>query len=351
MSNKKLRVMMLTHFDLVPPDDLADQDDPRMTKYQTEHDVRQALLALGHEARIVGVGDDLTPVRNAIDEWKPHIAFNLLEEFAGNVALDYYIVSYLEMLKVPYTGCNPRGLLLSRDKALSKKLLSHHRVPVPLFRTFRWGRTVSAREVRGLPYPMLVKALLQQGSAGISQASVVNDADELIHRVVQVQEMTGGDIIAEQFIEGRELYATVIGNNRLQVLPLRELIFGDQEEGGPRIATYKVKWDEKYRERHGIDYQFVRTLPAGMTEAIPRLCKRIYRTLDLSGYARIDLRLNQDGKVYVLDVNANAALSSTEEMALSAEKAGMSYAQFIQRLLNLGLSAFRNQWPESKSGE
>jgi D-alanine-D-alanine ligase len=198
---------------------------------------------------------------------------------------------------------------------------------------------------------MLVKALPQQGSSAISQSSVVNDVDELIHRVDQVQKMTGGDVIAEPYIDGRELYATVISNTRLQVLPLRELVFGGQDEGGPRIATYKVKWDEKYRERHGIDYQFVRALLAGMAEAIPKLCKRIYRTLDLSGYARIDLRLNKDGKVYVLDVNANAALTGDEDMAQSAEKAGMSYPQFIQRLLNLGLSAFRNQWPEVKSGE
>ncbi|MCC6303252.1 MAG: ATP-grasp domain-containing protein [Gammaproteobacteria bacterium] len=346
MRKKKLRVMVLTHSDLVPPDDLADRDDPRLPKYQTEHDVHQALLALGHEARIVGVGDDPAPVRSAIEEWRPHIAFNLLEEFAGNVALDYYIVSYLEMLKVPYTGCNPRGLLLSRDKALSKKLLAHHRIAVPHFRTFRWGRTVAVREARHLPYPMLVKGLLAQGSHGISQASVVHDADELVARVIQAQEMTGGDVIAEQFIDGREIYATVTGNNRLQVLPLRELVFGGQDEGGPRIATYKVKWDEKYRERHGIDYQFVRTLPAGMAEAIPKLCKRIYRILDLSGYARIDLRLNREGKVYVLDVNANAALTGDDDMALSAEKAGLSYPQFIQRLLGLGLSAFRIQWPE-----
>lgn len=343
MRKKKLRVMVLTHSDLVPPDDLADPNDPRMPKYRTEHDVHQALLELGHEARVVGVSDDLSPIRATIDEWGPHIAFNLLEEFAGNVALDYYIVSYLEMLRIPYTGCNPRGLLLSRDKALSKKLLSHHRILVPQFRTFRWGRTIPAREARALPYPMLVKGLLAQGSHGISQASIVHDPDELVARVIQAQEMTGGDVIAEQFIEGREIYATVIGHNRLQVLPLRELVFGGQDEGGPRIATYKVKWDEKYRERHGIDYQFVRALPAGMAEAIPRLCKRIYRILDLSGYARIDLRLNNEGKVYVLDVNANAALSGDDDMAQSAEKAGMSYAQFIQRLISLGMSAFRNR--------
>jgi D-alanine-D-alanine ligase len=343
MKKKKLRVMMLVHTDLVPPDDLVDTDDPLMAKYRTEYDVRQALLALGHEVRMTGVEADLAPIRGTIDEWKPHIAFNLLEAFAGNAAIDYYVVSYLDMLKVPYTGCNPRGLMLARDKALSKKLLSYHRIKVPHFRTFRWGRTIHARDVRNLPYPLMVKSLLEQGSVGIAQASFVNTADELIERVIQVQNMTGGDVIAEQYIDGRELYVTVLGNTRLQVLPIRELIFSDHEEGEPRIATYKVKRDPKYRERHGIDYQFVRNLPAGMADAIPKLCKRIYRILDMSGYARMDLRLGKDGKVYVLDVNPNAALANIDDMAFSAEKAGMSYPQFIQRLLNLGLSAIGNQ--------
>ena len=335
--------MMLVHTDLVPPDDLVDKDDPRMDKFRTEYDVREALVTLGHEVRVIGVEGDLAPIRGTIDEWKPHIAFNLLEAFAGKASFDYYVVSYLDMLKVPYTGCNPRGLLLARDKALSKKLLSYHRIKVPRFRVFRWGRTIPAREVRNLPYPMVVKSLLEQGSVGIAQASFVNNEDELIQRVIQVQEMTGGDAIAEQYIDGRELYVTVMGNQRLQVLPIRELIFGGYEEGEPRIATYKVKWDEKYRERHGIDYQFVRNLPAGMADAIPKLCKRIYRILDLSGYARMDLRLGKDGKVYVLEANPNAALSNIDDMAFSAERAGMSYPQFIQRLLNLGLAALGNQ--------
>jgi D-alanine-D-alanine ligase len=119
---KKLRVMMLVHYTLVPPDDIS-PDDPRIETMQTEYDVKMALLRLGHDVRVIGVYDDLAPIRKTIEEWKPHIAFNLLEDFAGNSAFDYYVVSYLEMLKTPYTGCNPRGLLLGRDKALSKKIL------------------------------------------------------------------------------------------------------------------------------------------------------------------------------------------------------------------------------------
>ena len=195
--------MMLVHPELVPPNDLIDEDDPRMDKYRTEYDVRKALLTLGHEVRMIAVEDDLAPIRSTIRDWKPHIAFNLLEAFAGNASLDYYVVSYLDMLKVPYTGCNPRGLLLARDKALSKKLLSYHRIKVPRFRVFRWGRTVSVANARKLPYPMVVKSLLEQGSVGIAQASFVNNEDELVERVVQVQEMTGGDAIAERAVQIR----------------------------------------------------------------------------------------------------------------------------------------------------
>jgi len=132
---------------------------------------------------------------------------------------------------------------------------------------------------------------------------------------------------------------TVIGNTRLQVLPIRELVFDKVGEGLPRMATYKVKWDPHYRERWGIDYQFVRNLPTGVAEKIERLCKRVYRALDLSGYARIDLRLTPEGEIYVLEANPNPAIASNDESAYSAEKAGMRYDELIQRIVNLGLQA------------
>ncbi|MBK8163803.1 MAG: hypothetical protein IPK65_11895 [Gammaproteobacteria bacterium] len=228
MSNKKLRVMMLTHFDLVPPDD-PDRNDPRMPGYQTEHDVRQALLTLGHEARIVGVGDDLTPVRNAIDEWKPHIAFNLLE---GSRAMSRWTTSSAtwDALAALHRLQPARAAAVARQGAFQETVEPPPR-PGALFRHLPRG-IVTARGARPAPFPMLVKQL-QQGSFGISQASVVDDADELIHRVVQVQEMSGGDVIAEQFIEGRELYATVIGNNRLQVAALvASWCSATRDEGG-----------------------------------------------------------------------------------------------------------------------
>jgi D-alanine-D-alanine ligase len=332
---KKLRVLMLVHWSLVPPEDLIDAKDPRMEKFRTEHDVKSALLALGHEVRVVGIHDDAAPIRRAVEEWQPHIAFNLLEDFAGVSAFDYYVVSYLEMMRLPYTGCNPRGLLLARDKALSKKILTYHRIDVPDFMVFPFGRRIG--RLRRLRFPMIVKSLLEEGSFGISQSSYVENEAELRQRVAVVQEMTKGDVIAEQYIDGRELYVTVLGNNRLDVLPVRELVF--RHADAPRMATYKVKWDERYRERWGIEYQFVRSLPNGTAERIARVCKRVYRLLDINGYGRIDLRLTDAGRIYVLEANPNPGIAHDEDTALSAIRAGMRYEDFVQRLLVLGLHA------------
>jgi D-alanine-D-alanine ligase len=333
---KKLRVMMVVHYTLVPPEDLRDKADPRMEKYRTEFDVKQALLALGHDVRVVGVYDDLAPVRKTIEEWKPHIAFNLLEDFAGNSAFDYYVVSYFEMMRLPYTGCNPRGLLLARDKALTKMILTYHRVSVPDFTVFRRGRKISHR--RKFRYPLIVKSLMEEGSVGIAQASYVESESQLRERVQLIHDKLGGDAIAEQYIDGRELYVTVIGNAKLEVLPFRELVFGNAEPDTPRMATYKVKWDEKYRERWAIEYQFARNLPNGMAERIGHLCKRVYHLLDMNGYGRIDLRLTPENELYVLEANPNPGIATDEDCTLSAIKAGMSYEDFIQRLLQLGLT-------------
>jgi D-alanine-D-alanine ligase len=334
---KRLRVMLLVHATLVPPEDLSGEDDPRIEKYRTEHDVRQALLDLGHDVRVVGAYGDLAPIRATIDEWSPDIVFNLLEEFAGNPAFDYYVVSYLEMLGIPYTGCNPRGLVLARDKALSKILLSHHHVSVPEFAVFPRGRAL--RRSKRLRYPMVVKSLMEEGSVGIAQASLVNNEEQLRERVRVIHEMTHGDAIAERYINGRELYVTVIGNTRLTVLPYREIIFSRVDNGGVRLATSRVKWDPEYRERWGIDYRFAQNLPNGHAERIATLCKRAFRVLNLNGVVRFDLRLGEDRKIYMLEANPNPAISSIDDCAYSAEKAGMDYERFIQRIIRLGLRA------------
>lgn len=338
---KKLRVMMLAHPEMEPRDDLTDPADPEYLKRETEIDVKRALLKLGHDVRVITVHDELRPIRKCITEWKPHIAFNLLEDFAGNGALDFYVVSYLDMAGIPFTGCNPRGMMLARDKALSKKILHYHRIKVPEFRIFPYGAKIKAHKLKNLPYPMIVKSNIEQGSVGISQASFVSNERELLDRVRQLHGMTHGDAIAEQYIDGRELYVGILGNKRLEVLPIRELSFDGKAGREQRIATYNVKWNDKYREKIGFKYGFATGMQNGAGKKIEKLARRIYRKLLLSGYARLDLRMDNAGDIYVLEANPNAAITHDDELALAAKKAGYRYEKLIERILRLGLQAHK----------
>lgn len=338
---KKLRVMMLVHPEMEPLDHLTDRQDPQYRQRETEIDVKRALLRLGHEIRVVTVHDELQPMRKAIEEWRPHIAFNLLEDFAGDGALDFYVASYLDMVGIPFTGCNPRGMMLARDKALSKKILHYHRIKVPEFRIFPYDKKIKPQKLNRLPYPMIVKSNIEQGSVGISQASYVTNEKDLLNRIGQLHQMTRGDAIAEQYIDGRELYVGILGNERLEVLPIRELRFDDKATQEQRIATYKVKWNDRYRDKIGFKYGFAKGMQNGVQTRIEKLAKRIYRKLLLSGYARLDLRMDANGDIYVLEANPNAAITHNDDLAMAAKKAGYRFEQFIQRLLNLGLQAHK----------
>jgi D-alanine-D-alanine ligase len=335
MSVNKLRVLALMHRHLVPPDTIEEGTDVTAAPWRTEYDVVSTLTAMGHEVRNLPVHDDLGDIRRASEEWKPHIAFNLLEGFDDVTIFDQNVVSHLELLKLSYTGCNPRGLLLARDKSLSKKLLAYHRIHVPDFEVFRTGRPI--RRPKRLTYPLMVKSLTQEASIGISQASVVDSDEKLKERVAFIHESIGTAAIVEQYIEGRELYVGMIGNQALQVLPVWELFFTNMPEGVKRIATDRVKWSVKYQKKYGIDSGPARDLPEAKAEEIQHLCKRAYRALELSGYARIDLRLDEAGNVWVLEANPNPQIARGEDFAASAEKLGMSYEAVLQRIINLGL--------------
>jgi len=325
----------------VPPADTTGLDVVN-AEWKTEFDVISTLGEMGHEVRPLGIQDELNPIRQAVEEWKPTIVFNLLEAFDNVNLFDQNVISYLELLRVPYTGCNPRGLLLSRDKSLSKKLMAYHRISVPEFAVFRRGRKV--RLPPRLQFPLIVKSLTQESSIGISQASVVGDEDKLRRRVAFVHESVGTHAIVERYIDGRELYVGVIGNERLQVFPVWEMHFSGLVEGDNwPIATERVKWSTKYQKKHGIMTHRAQSLPDGLEVAIGRMAKRVFRTLDLTGYARIDLRLDQAGRIYVLEANANPQIAYGEDFAESAEHAGITYEQLLDRILTLGLQ-WRPEW-------
>lgn len=340
---KPRRVLVLMHEALVPPASIKGLPDKEVAEWKTEYDVVAGLSNLGHDVRPLGVSNDLGVLRDAIVDWKPNIHFNLLEEFHGVTIYDQHVVSYLELMQQSYTGCNPRGLMLAHDKALSKKILTYHRVAVPDFTVFPLGRVVK-RSTR-LHFPLLVKSATEEASLGISQASLVTSDEKLKDRVAFIHEQLRTDALVEEYIEGRELYVGVLGNIRLTTLPIWEMLFSKMPDGVAHIATAKVKWDHDYQVRHGITTKQAKDLPVGLEEYLPKLCKRIYRLLSLSGYARLDFRLNDNGKVYLLEANPNPNLAYGEDFAESANQAGVKFEDLLHRIVNLGFR-YRAGWKE-----
>lgn len=333
--SRKMRIVVLMHEDLVPPDSIEGLTDAQVAPFKTEFDVVVTLRDMGHEVHPLGVSDDLGVIRRAIEQVKPHVCFNLLEEFHGLGVYDAHVVSYLELMRQPYTGCNPRGLMVAHNKAMSKMICRYHRIPVPRFAVFPIGRKV--KRAKKLGFPLLVKSLTEEGSVGISQASVVYDDDKLAERVEFIHRTVNTDAIAEEYIDGRELYVGVMGNDRLQVLPVWEMVFPKLRDEAPKIATDKVKWDLGYQKKIGLSTRLARDLDEGLQRRINHLCKRIYRALGLSGYARMDLRLTPDGRAYLIEANPNPNLSYGEDFAESAETAGLKYDPLLHKLINLGI--------------
>lgn len=332
---KKLRVLVLVREGLVPPDTMEGYSEKEIAEWKAEYDVVTTLKEMGHDVRAIGVYDDLGPIREAIKTWSPQIVFMLLEEFHGVATYDYAIVSYLELMRQAYTGCNPIGLMLSRDKAVAKRILTHHRIPTPRFSVFPRGRR--AKPPRRLQFPVVVKSTIEDASLGISQASLVTGGESLVERVRFIHETVGSDAIAEQYVEGREVYIGLIGNRRLQTFPAWEMLFAKMPHDVPAIATARVKWDPKYQKKCGIETRRAEGLSPELQGQMSKLCKRVYRALNMSGYARFDFRLRDDGRIYVLEANANPNLEYGEDFAESAESVGISYESLLQRIINLGL--------------
>lgn len=335
------RVLVLTHSEFVVPDDVGRLSYKEIAPWKTEYDVVAALDHLGYERRVLGNIEELAALREQLLGWKPHIVFNLLEEFKGEGYYVPYVLGYLELMRQPFTGCNPSSLLLADNKPMMKKILRYHRIPVPDFAVFPRGRTV--RRLKRLPFPLIVKSTTEHGSVGIAQASVVTNDERLVDRVGFVHDQLGTDAIAEEYIDGRELYVGLVGNRRLMTLPVWEISFEKLPDGVPRIATERIKWDVDHQEKLGIKTGVARDLPEGVEDRIRRLGKRVYRLLGLNGYARMDVRLTPEGRVYLLEPNPNPDLAVDEDFAESAQAGGVGYEDLVQRIVSLGLG-YHAEW-------
>ncbi len=329
-----MKALVLMHKDLVPSSiaKIKAGESQEGEAWEAEFDVVECLKKLGHEVLEIGVISDLKKIRQSVEEFKPKAIFNLLEEFNGEAIYDQNVVSYLELLGVSYTGCGPRGLMLSRDKALSKKIMTFHKIKTPKFQVF--GRRERIKKLKLKSFPLIVKCLNEESSLGISTASKVTSEEKVYERVKYLQDQYHVDVVVEEFIEGIELYVGVIGNQRLQVLPVWQLFFDDVENPDKEIYSENAKYNKKYRARKGIRTGAAQ-ISSDLGLAASLVAKKTYKALGLNGYARIDLRVNEQGDVYVLEANPNPDISKSDDFAQSAKKAGLCYQKLLTKILKL----------------
>jgi len=330
--SKSLNITLIMDKAWIPAED-PDLSNDDLTPL-TERHVAHSLRALGHNVRVVGVGDSVQDIVAALAQDTPDLVFNLVEQFRDDRRLDANVTALLELFGIPFTGAGSAGLMLCRDKGLCKQILNLHKIHVPAFVAYEPGERVYVP--KHLNYPLIVKPQFEDASDGIAKRSLVKNETELADRVRLVHEQWRQIAIAEEYIEGRELYVALVGNKRLTVFPIRELHFGDSGDDAPCIATGRVKTDPEYRDKWNIEYRFAQ-LPAALSSEVARVCKRMYRLLQLRGYGRVDLRVTAEGKIKVLEVNANPDIAYGEDFAESAEKGGVKYEQLISRIVRLAL--------------
>ncbi len=334
-ANSKLRVLLLTHPDLIPPAGVG-AGESRHAPWNAEFDVLKALKTLGHEARVIGLYDSIKELRETIESWKPHIAFNLMEEFDGFSSFDQNVVAFLELAQVPYTGCNPRGLMMARQKALAKLVLAHHGVRTPEFEVFPKGSPV--KPPADFSRPWFVKSLTEEASLGISQHSIVRTPKAFKERVKFIHEKVESGALAERYLPGREFYVAVVGNQRPEAFPVWELKFRKAPRDLPRIATRRVKFNLAYQKKYGITSGPAVGLKAETKKRLQALAKQVYLALGLNGYARLDFRLDEKGEIHFLEANPNPHIGREEDFAQSALKEGLTYPALMDRLLRHGLA-------------
>ena len=333
---KSLKIILL--FDLsvkIAPEDYSDYW--QTPDWKIEKDVKNTLIKLGHEVIPYGIHDDIDPFLKLVKEQKPDLVFNMSEAFLGKRDFEPNLTSLMQLVGVPFTGAGPMSLQLCKDKGLTKVILDYHQVKIPKFVVAKKSRSFAAA-LKGFPFPAFIKPLDLESSEGISQNSFVKNEKEAIARVKFIHDRLGADAIIEEFIDGREVYVSILGNENLKVFPARELFFKQKAEDEPKFATYKSKWDQAYRKKWGIDTAFADEFSEPMQKKLNDVCKKIYRLLGIQGFGRIDLRIKGED-IYFIEANPNPSIGKKEDYALSANKAGVDYEELIAKIVSLSLSA------------
>ncbi|HXH29011.1 MAG TPA: ATP-grasp domain-containing protein [Candidatus Polarisedimenticolia bacterium] len=332
-ARRKLSILVVFDLGFPPP---ADHDYGAYLSddaFETERHVTKALKGMGHEVKLFGVFNDIHPLIEELQTHPPDLVFNLCEGFNNDRGQEPNVAGLFELMNVRYTGAGPTALRLCKDKGLTKKILSYHRITIPRFVVSRRRRPLT--RLRRFTYPAFIKPLGLEASEGIAQMSFADNEGDCLERVRFIHESLQVDAIVEEYIDGREIYVGILGNHHLHVLPPRELFFEQVPNGEPKFATFKAKWDQAYRKRWGIKSGPCKEIPEALRRRIGAVCRKVYRLFEIKGYARIDLRLNERGDVVFLEANPNPSLSLWEDFALAAKRANIEYDELVRRIVQL----------------
>jgi D-alanine-D-alanine ligase len=342
MSDAKLKIAIL--YDIweedvpleVPAEKPSTSRKKKPGKAKTEkHDreeIFEALEKLGHKP-FYHVLDGRVSSLTALAKIGADLVFNLTESYAGDDTKDMHVTAYLDLLGLPYTGSGPHGHFLAQDKAVAKKMFAFHGIRTPYFATSYRGRLDHAHDIK---FPLIVKPIAEDGSIGIDNDSVVNSVKELMERVQYIQEEFDSPALIEEYIEGREIYAAILGSyERAHVLPLIELDLSRLPKGTPRIAGQDVKFEKDTEAYRVTKSAPVENLDEDTMERLADTALAAYQAVKLRDYGRIDMRLAKNGDVYVIEANPNPWLSSVQEFAMAAKKSGLSYTDLVEEILDM----------------
>jgi D-alanine-D-alanine ligase len=300
-----------------------------------------ALAEAGHTSQRLAVDDSVEPLITALKSSPPDLVFNLAESFRGKSALESNVAALLNLLDLRYTGSSPAGLILAGDKTLTKKVLAFHGIQSAKFATMYRGQS---DWVGDISFPLLVKPPQEDASLGITQKSIVNDVKELLDVISSTQQEYQSPVLVEEFIDGREFYVGVIGNSKVEALPIIELDFSKFPAGLPKIASWEAKWgddgDEKGEQFEGTKSIFPTDLSEEMAERIQRVAVDSFQALRLRDYARIDLRVTPEDEIFVIEANPNCYLEKNSEFARAAQKCGLEYPALIARIVELASARY-----------
>jgi len=303
--------------------------------------VADALQSAGHQPSVITIHDDIVEIVDRVRAAKPDLVFNLVESFDKDmIGGSMGVAGVLDLLQVPYTGGGPGELYLQEDKSLSKKLLDYEEVRYPDFALF--APNADFETGGNLRMPMFVKPQRMEASQGIDEKSLVRNTTELMERVLKIHKTLGDAALAEEYIEGRELYVGVLGNTLPVAFPPIELDFSGLPEGSPRVADSAVKWDET-SERYKGTKSVLATLPPELKAKVQKTAIDAYRAVRVRDYGRVDLRLTDTGEIFVIEVNASCYLEKTSEFAAAAKADGINYEALVNRIAELALERFKER--------